>query len=133
MGGTSCYGGKSSWCCLQPKKCRSQGCYCHRLFLHTPPVSPQTGGRDCDQNLVEANQGGRRSQREGEEITLHLRARWDHQSRPPPLALMQNIMISTARCSSGRNGPRWIPPYPPICTNIVQRKSKWSQLVPKLP
>ena len=95
LGGTSSCGSQSSWCCLQPKRCKSQERVYHSLpvhpILHRQPVSPQTGGRGCVLPLVAVEEGRSRSRREGEGIFHWLRSRCGHyhQLRPPPLALMQ--------------------------------------------
>ena len=93
LGDTSSCGSQSSWCCLQPKRCKSQGCSHPYLLPHRRPASPQTGGRGCVCTLVEAGQGWSRSRREGEGTTPRL-IRSCHPSRPPPLALIKVDIIA---------------------------------------
>ena len=89
LGGTSSCGSESSWCCFQPKRCKSQGGYQNHPFPHRRPASPQTGGRGCGQPLFQADQGWSRCRREGEGTARCLRGSYHHHCRRPPLALMQ--------------------------------------------
>ena len=96
MGGTSSCRSESSWCCLPPKRGRSQGG--QHPIPHRRPASPQTGGRGCGDTLVEANQGWSSRRREG--IIPHLISGCYHPSRPPPLALIKVdiIIIANTQC-----------------------------------
>ena len=93
LGGTSSCGSQSSWCCLQPKRCKSQSSCNDHISPHRRPASPQTGGRGCGEPLVEADQGWSRSRREGEGTTPRLISSCHH-SRPPPLALIKVDIIA---------------------------------------
>ena len=86
MGGTSYCRGESSWCCLPPKRGRSQGSKNHHHIPRRRPSSPQTGGRGCGQSLVEEDPGWSRWQRVG---TVRHWGGCRHRSRRPRLALMQ--------------------------------------------
>ena len=92
LGGTSSCGSQSSWCCLQPKRCKSQSNQNH-LIPHRRPASPQTGGRGCGYAFHEADQGWSRSRREG--TTPRLVSSWyHHPCRLPPLALIKVDIIA---------------------------------------
>ena len=85
MGGTSYWRSESSWCCLPPKRGRSQS-ENHHWTLRRRPSSPQTGGRGCGHTLVEEDPGWSSWQRVG---TVRHWGGCRHRSRRPRLALMQ--------------------------------------------
>ena len=101
VGVTSSWRSVSSWCRLQPKRCKSQARYDSHPSPHRQPASPQTGGRGYGPPLVEANQGRSRIQRKVEGTSPPLRGGWSQHlglqpplanHRQPPLALMQEFI-----------------------------------------
>ena len=106
MGGTSSYRSESSWCCLPPKRGRSQSRSKknhHDTFPRRRPSSPQTGGRGCGDALVEEDPGWSRRQRVG--TVQHWRGCCRHPSRQPRLALMQVFIAGVLIII---NQSRWI-------------------------
>ena len=85
LGGTSCWRVKSSWCCLLPKRCKSQKHPKNDFSPHRRPASPQTEVRGCGCPSLEVGQGWNRCEREGTVLRS-----WRcicHSCLLPPLAL----------------------------------------------